>query len=91
MSEFSFLFNLSTCSTQPAEDSTNVSSLLHADDSELVFFIYPHEECLFIVVIDASTLRPISIQATCFKESISFFEKEVISNQLFLLLRCHRW
>ena len=65
MSKFGFLFDLGTCATQPAKDSTDVSSLLHADDSELVLFIDPHKESLFIVVIDTSAFRPIPIQTTC--------------------------
>ncbi len=65
MSKFGFLFDLSTCAAQPAKDSTDVSSLLHADDSELVLFIDPHKESLFIVVIDTSAFRPVPVQTTC--------------------------
>ena len=62
---------------------------MHGDDSELVFFVDPDKERLLIVVEYTSSLGPVSVQATSIKESISFFEKEVVSNQLILLFRSH--
>ena len=62
---------------------------MHGDDSELVFFVDPDKESLLVVVEDTSPLGPVSVQAAGIKESISFFEKEVISNQLILLFRSH--
>ena len=34
---------------------------------------------------DASSLRPVSVEATCIQESVAFFEEEVVSDQLVLL------
>ena len=62
---------------------------MHGDDSELVFFVDPDKERLLIVVEYPSSLGPVSVQATSIKESISFFEKEVVSYQLILLFRSH--
>jgi len=53
---------------------------LHGDNSELILFIDPDEECLFLVVINTSSGWPVSVKTTRFKESISFFEKEMIFN-----------
>jgi len=78
--ELSNLLNLTCCSGESGKDSTNVSSLLHGNDSELIFFIYPDKESLFVVVEYASALRPVSVQATRIQESVTFLEKEVIRN-----------
>ena len=37
----------------------DVSTILHGDDSELIFLIDPHKECLLGVVEDTSRFRPI--------------------------------
>ena len=89
MSECCDLFNICCCSGESCEYSTDVSPRLHGDDSELVFFVDPNKEGLLVVVEDTSSLGPVSVQATGIKESISFFEKEVVSNQLILLFRSH--
>jgi len=78
MSKFGNLLNVRTCLGQSSKDSSNVSSILHGNDSQLVFLIHPHKESLLIVVEDASSLRPISIKTTSFKESITLFKKEMI-------------
>jgi len=62
---------------------------LHRNDSKLVLFVDPDEEGLLVVVENTTTFRPFAVEATGFEESISFFEKEVISNQLLLLCGSH--
>ena len=62
---------------------------MHGDDSKLVFFVDPDKEGLVVVVEDSSSLRPVTVEATCIQESVSFFEEEVVSNQLILLFRSH--
>jgi hypothetical protein len=48
-----------------------VSTLLHGNDSELIFFVNPDEEGLLIVVEDTSALWPFSVQVASFQESVS--------------------
>ena len=58
---------------------------MHGNDSELILFVDPHKESLIVVVEDASSLRPVSVESTCIEESVTFFEEEVVSDQLVLL------
>ena len=73
-----------------SEDSTDIGTLLHRDNPKLVFLVDPDQESLLIVVEDASAFRPVSVEATGIKEPVTFFEEEVISNQLILLSFSHR-
>ena len=83
------MLNLLGSNGESGKDCSNIGTLLHGDDSQLILFIDPDEEGLFIVVEDASSLRPISVEATCIQESVSFFEEEVVGDQLILLLCSH--
>ena len=78
-------FNFTCGNGKSSEDGANVGTLLHRDDSKLVLFVYPDKESLLIVVENASSLRPVSVETACIKESISLFKEEVIGNQLLLL------
>ena len=89
MSELSNLLNLCSGCGKSSENSTDISTLLHRNDSQLVLLIDPDEESLFVVVEDTSAFRPVSVKTTSIKESISFLEEEVISNQLLLLFWSH--
>ena len=55
----------------------------------MVFFVYPNKEGFLIVMEDTSSLGPISVEAACLQESVPFLEKEMILDQLLLLLRLH--
>ena len=90
VSEFGNLLNLRGSLRETSEYCANVSSLLHRDDSELIFFVDPHEECLLVVMEDASSFRPVTVKTTSLKEPISFLEQEVVSDELVLILRTHR-
>lgn len=74
---------------QASEHLADVGSLLHRDDSELVFFIYPDKEGLVDVVEDASVLRPFAVEAAGVKEAVSFLEQEMVSDQLVSLVFGH--
>ena len=89
MGKLSYLLNLCGSSSKSREDGSNIGTLLHGNDSELILFVDPDEECLLIVVEDASSFRPVSVETNCFKEAISFLEKEVVGNELSLLLLGH--
>ena len=60
--ELQVLFNLRSSSLQSAENSLDISSWLHRDNSELVLLVDPDEEGLGGVVEDASARWPISVQ-----------------------------
>ena len=79
-------FDMGTGSRETVKDCLQISSILHRDDSQLVFFVYPHEEGFVFVVEDTSSVRPVSIETYSFKESISLLEQKMILNQLFSLL-----
>ncbi len=72
MSELSLLLNVSASSAESVEHLLEVSSLLHGDNSQLIFFVHPDEESLFIIVINSSAFGPVPVQATSFQESVSF-------------------
>ena len=74
MSEFGNIFDLSCSLGQTSEDRTNIGSVLHRDDSELILLIDPHKERLLVVMEDSSALWPVTVEATGFKESITLFE-----------------
>ena len=74
MWELSNFFNLTSSSCKSGEYSSNVCSLLHGNDSELIFFIDPDKEGLIVVMEDTSSFWPISVASACFEETISFFE-----------------
>ena len=89
MGKSSDLFNLSSSRGKAAEDCANISALLHRNDSELIFFIDPDEESLLVVVENASSFWPFSVQATCVEESVTLFEEEVVRNQLLSVCFTH--
>ena len=63
-------------SAQSLEDGSDIGSLLHGDDSELILLVHPHKEGFCIIVEDSTTRRPVPVDTTCLKESISFPVKE---------------
>ena len=89
MGKLSNLFNLRCCSCKSSENCSDVGTLLHGDDPELVLFIDPDEEGLLVVVENTSALWPVSVETTRIKEAITLFKEEMIVNQLLLLLRSH--
>ena len=58
------------------EDGTDVGTLLHGDDTELIFFVDPDEESLLSVVEDTSALGPVAVQATGLKETVTLPSKK---------------
>ena len=84
------MLNLLSGNRESGKDSSDIGSLLHGDDSELILFVDPDEEGLLVVVEDTSSLRPVSVEATSIQESVAFFEEEVVSDQLVLLSLGHR-
>ena len=65
MSKLALPFNLLGGSAESIENFTDSSSLLHGDDSELIFFINPNEESLSSIVEDTSAAWPVSVEVAC--------------------------
>lgn len=74
MCKFTNFWNMSNTSAESIKDGSNVSTLFHWNDSQLIFFIYPNEESLCVIMVNTSSWWPISIEITCFQKSITFFE-----------------
>ena len=89
MSECSDALNVGCSLGESSEDSTDIGTLLHGDDSELVFLVDPDEEGLLVVVEDASAFWPVSVEVAGIEEAVTLFEEEMIVDKLLLLLWSH--
>jgi len=78
---------------QTVKDATNISSLLHGDDPQLVLLIDPDKEAFGIVVVDAPALRPVTLHAGGNQVLVTGHEEEVVIHQLLpgLLLHAQQW
>jgi len=85
MGKLGFFLNLSSSNRESSEDSKDIGSWLHGDNSELILFVNPDQESFILVVEDTSSRWPVSVETARLKESVSFFEEEVIGNQLLSL------
>jgi len=63
ISELSFLFNKTSSGRESLENSSDVGSCLHGDNSKLIFFVNPDKESLGIIMEDTSSLRPVSLES----------------------------
>jgi hypothetical protein len=64
VSKFGFFLDCGSSNSKSGENSTNISSLLHGDDSKLILFVDPDKESLFLVVENTSTCWPVSVETT---------------------------
>jgi hypothetical protein len=71
MGEFHFILDVPSCSYQTIKNSFYIGTLLHGNDAKLVFFVYPNQECLCIVVKNTSATWPVSVQTASLKETIA--------------------
>ena len=53
------------------EDSADVGTLLHGDDTELILLINPDEEGLGVIVEDTSALGPVAVETAGIEEAIA--------------------
>ena len=51
-------------SGKPLEDSLDVTSALHGDDTQLILLVHPHKEGFFCVVEDAASLGPVALHTS---------------------------
>merc|ERR1719361_2390911 len=75
------LYSLNT-SGQSFENTLDITSLLHGNDSELILFIDPDKECFGFVVEDSTAFWPVTLHASYLQVWISRHEEEVIIDQL---------
>ena len=85
MSERCHTLNMGCSLRKSCEDCSDVSTLLHGDDSQLILLVDPDEEGLLVVMEDASAFGPVSVEVASIQESVSLLEEEVIVDQLLLL------
>merc|ERR1719351_609490 len=74
-------YSLNT-SGQSFEYTSYITSLLHGNDSELIFFIDPDKECFGFVVEDTTAFGPVTFHTGYLQVWISRHEEEVVINQL---------
>merc|ERR1719295_1799715 len=74
---------------KPGEDLLHISSLLHGDDAELIFLVDPDEESLFLVVEDATTLRPVTLHTSNSQVPVAGDKEEMVIDQLLADLLVH--
>ena len=67
------------------EDLTDVGSLLHGDNSEVILFVEPDKEGLVVVVEDTTGLGPFSLETAGLEVLVTTLEHEVIVDELSLL------
>jgi len=87
--ELCLLLDLGSGNGEALEDLTNVGTLLHRDDTELVLLVDPNEESFGVVVEDTTSLRPFTLKTARLKILITALEKEVISDELCLVSLTH--
>ena len=71
VSELSSGLNCGGGAAETLEDGTDVGTLLHGNDTELILLINPDEEGLGVVVEDTSALGPVAVEAASFQEAIT--------------------
>jgi len=74
---------------QTLVDGLQVTTLLHGDDAQVIFFVAPHQEGLVHVVVDTTASGPVTASVGSLEETISFLEEEVIIDELLLDLLGH--
>jgi hypothetical protein len=68
-------FNFSCTAGKAVKDGVEVSTLLHRNNTELILFVNPDEEGLFLVVEDTTAVGPVAVEVAGFEESVSFPKK----------------
>ena len=89
VSKLSHALNVGGSLRQSCEDGSDVGTLLHGNNSQLILLIDPDKESLLVVVEDASAFWPVSVEVASVQEPVPLFEEEVIVDQLLLLSCSH--
>jgi len=67
---------------EPLEDSLDVTSLLHGDDTELILLVDPDQEGLGFVVEDTTALGPVTLHTGNLQVGITRHEEEMVIDEL---------
>ena len=59
-----------------------VHTLLHGDDSELIFLINPDKEGFGIIVVNTTALRPVTLHTSSDQVLVTRNKKEMVINKL---------
>ena len=78
---------------KPLKDSLDITSLLHGDNSELIFLIDPDQEGLGSIVEDTTALGPFPLHTSGDQVFVTGHEKEMVINKLLadILLNGFEW
>jgi hypothetical protein len=76
-------------SDQTIQNFANVTTVLHRNDTQVIFFIDPDQEGFVLVVENTASTWPVTARVGSLQESIAFFEQEMISDQLILNIFRH--
>ena len=71
VSELGSGLNLVSGTAETLEDGTDVGTLLHGDNTELILLVNPDEEGLGVIVEDTSALGPVAVETAGIKETIA--------------------
>jgi hypothetical protein len=61
-------------SREPIEQSFYISSGLHRNYAKMVLLVDPDQQCLLVIVEDSAPTRPVIVETSGLRETISFFE-----------------
>jgi len=78
---------------QPLEDTLDITTLLHGDDTSLILLIDPDQEGLSLVVEDATALGPVTLHTSNLQVGVTRHEEEVVIDKLLadLLVHASEW
>jgi len=71
------------------EDTLDISTLLHGDDTELILLINPDKEGLGSIVEDATAFGPVALHASNLQVGVTGHEEEMVIDQLLADLLVH--
>jgi len=71
------------------EDSLDITTVLHGDDTELILLIDPDQEGLGIIVEDSTALGPVTLHTGNLQVGVTRHEEEVVIDQLLADLLIH--
>jgi len=76
-------------SGEPFEDSLDITSLLHGNDTELILLIDPDQEGLVGIVENTTAFGPITLHTSDLQVGVTRHEQEMVINELLADLLVH--
>jgi len=75
--------------SKPFEDSLDITTFFHGDDTKLIFFIYPGKESLCVIMEDTTSLWPISLHTSNLEIPVTRYKEEMVIHELLPDLLLH--